>query len=69
MPIGNVSYECPSIQAYVGVPAGPGAYNHTAGFTAVAGSKESHELCLHAARGMAITGLNMLKNDEFARKI
>ncbi|CAI7638734.1 hypothetical protein PCG10_003650 [Penicillium crustosum] len=66
---GNVTYECPGIQAYVGIPAGPGANNHTPGFTAVAGSKESHELCMHAAKGMAITGLNMLKNNEFAKQV
>ncbi|KGO55273.1 Peptidase M20D, amidohydrolase, predicted [Penicillium expansum] len=66
---GNVTYECPGIQAYVGIPAGPGANNHTPGFTAVAGSKESHELCMHAAKGMAITGLSILKNDKFAEKV
>lgn len=69
MLIGNVTYECPGIQAYVGIPAGPGANNHTPGFTAVAGSKESHELCIHAAKGMAITGLSILKNEEVAGKV
>ena len=67
--LGNVTYECPGIQAYVGVPAAPGANNHTAGFTAVAGTKESHDLCIHAAKGMAISGLQILKSDELAERI
>lgn len=66
---GNVTYECPGIQAYVGVHAANGANNHTAGFTAVAGTKESHDLCLHAAKGMAIAGVSVLKNDDVAEKV
>ncbi|KAJ5990748.1 hypothetical protein N7522_010955 [Penicillium canescens] len=66
---GNVTYACPGIQAYVGVPAGPGSNNHTVGFTAVAGQKESHDLCLHAAKGMAVTAWNVLTNDDLAAQI
>ncbi|OKL58348.1 hypothetical protein UA08_06007 [Talaromyces atroroseus] len=66
---GNVTYACPGFQAYVGVPAQPGCNNHTAGFTAVAGTKESHELCLQAGKGMAITGWNILTDDEVAARI
>ncbi|KAJ5578607.1 uncharacterized protein N7459_007571 [Penicillium hispanicum] len=66
---GNVTYECPGIQAYVGIPAAPGANNHTVGFTAVAGTKESHDLCIHAAKGMAIAGLSILKSDELAEQV
>lgn len=67
--VGNVTYECPGIQAYVGLPAEPGANNHTPGFTAVAGTKESHDLSIHASKGMAIAGLSILKRDELAEKV
>ncbi|KAJ5980086.1 hypothetical protein N7481_007384 [Penicillium waksmanii] len=66
---GNVTYECPGIQAYVGVHAAPGANNHTAGFTAVAGTRESHDLCLHAAKGMAIAGVGVLRSEGLAEKV
>ena len=67
--LGNVTYVCPAFQAYVGVPAQPGCNNHTSGFTAVAGKRESHELCLQAAKGMAITGWNILTDDVVAARI
>jgi hypothetical protein len=66
---GNVTYECPGIQAYVGVHAAPGANNHTPGFTAVAGTKESHDLCIHAAKGMAIAGMSVLQRDNLAEQV
>ncbi|KAJ5652982.1 hypothetical protein N7507_010408 [Penicillium longicatenatum] len=66
---GNVTYACPAFQAYVGVPAGPGSNNHTVGFAAVAGLRESHNLCLRAAKGMAVTAWNILTNDELAAQI
>ncbi|KAL2828774.1 hypothetical protein BDW59DRAFT_43962 [Aspergillus cavernicola] len=66
---GNVSYACPAIQAYVGIPAKPGSNNHTAGFTAVAGAKESHKLCLHAAKGMAVASWEILTKDDLAAKV
>ena len=61
--------SAPTIQAYVAIPGWPGANNHTAGFTAVAGTRESQDLCLHAAKGMVIAGLHTLTNDELAQEI
>lgn len=49
--------------------AAPGATNHTSGFTAVVGTKESHDLCIHAAKGMAIAGMSVLKRDDVAEKV
>ncbi len=66
---GNVSYECPSIHAYVSIPAGVGCKNHTPGFAAAAGTKEAHELCLAASKGMAVVGWNVLADDDFAAKV
>lgn len=66
---GNVSYACPSTQTYVGIPAEPGCNNHTAGFTAVAGTKEAHRLCLEAAKGMAVAGWKILAEDQIAAAV
>jgi hypothetical protein len=67
--IGNVSYACPGFQAYVGIPAQPGCNNHTPGFTAVAGTRESHDLCLQAGKGMSISAWNILTDDEISARI
>lgn len=69
MATGNVTYECPGIQAYVGIPAGPGCNNHTPGFTAAAGTQEAHELCIPPAKGMAVTGWEVLVNESLADSI
>jgi hypothetical protein len=67
--IGNVTYECPGIHAFVGIPAAPGCNNHTPGFTAAAGTREAHELCIAASKGMAIAGWNVLADDEVAASV
>ncbi|KAL4777919.1 hypothetical protein BJX76DRAFT_344624 [Aspergillus varians] len=66
---GNVSYECPAFQAYVAIPAEPGCKNHTPGFTAVAATKEAHELCVNAAKGMALVGWKVLADEATAVQI
>ncbi|PYI07541.1 hypothetical protein BO78DRAFT_469151 [Aspergillus sclerotiicarbonarius CBS 121057] len=66
---GNVSYECPAFQAYVAIPAEPGCKNHTPGFTAVAGTREAHDLCIAAAKGMALVGWKVLADDNVALKV
>lgn len=66
---GNVSYECPSFQAFVGLETKPGCNNHTPGFTAIAGSEESHKLCLAASKGMARAAWRILAEDDLASQI
>ncbi|KAH8884208.1 hypothetical protein GQ53DRAFT_880711 [Thozetella sp. PMI_491] len=66
---GNVTYECPGFHAYVGIPSGPGCNNHTPGFTAAASTEEAHELCLSAAKGMAIAGWRILSDNETAAAV
>jgi metal-dependent amidase/aminoacylase/carboxypeptidase family protein len=67
--IGNVTYECPGIQAYVGVPAEKGCINHTPGFTAIVGTEESHKLGIEAAKGMALAGWRILADGEVAARV
>lgn len=53
----------------MGIPARPGSYNHTPGFTAHAGTREAHERCLAAAKGMGIVGWNVLASGETAGRV
>lgn len=53
----------------MGIPAKTGAYNHTPGFTALAGTREAHVLCLESAKGMAIAGWKILADDKAAAQV
>ncbi|OBT75128.1 hypothetical protein VF21_05475 [Pseudogymnoascus sp. 05NY08] len=66
---GNVCYVCPAFQGYVGIPADPGSYNRTAGFTAAAGAEIAHKLCLEPAKGMAIVGWQILSDESVATQV
>lgn len=69
MYLGNVCYECPAFQGYVGIPADPGSYNHTVGFTTAAGADIAHKLCLEPAKGMAVVGWQILSDDSVANQV
>jgi hypothetical protein len=67
--IGNVTYVCPGFHGGFAIPTAPGAYNHTPGFTAAAGSDEAHVAGIITAKGMAVAGWRVLTSDEVARKV
>ena len=66
---GNVSYVIPSFHGGFAIPCPPGAYNHTPGFTACAGTDEAHDLAVLTSKGMAIAGWKVLADDDVAKKI
>jgi len=66
---GNVSYIVPTFHGGFAIPCPPGAYNHTAGFTACAGTDEAHDLAVVTSKGMAITGWKVLSDDAVVKKI
>lgn len=68
-PTGNVSYICPSFHGIFGIPATEGAYNHTPGFTAAAGTDRAHDLAIVTAKGMAIAGWKILTDDTVAAAV
>ena len=43
--------------------------NHTPGFTDAAKSEIAHEATLTASKGIALTGLDFLIDDEFAKQV
>ncbi|EXJ85154.1 hypothetical protein A1O3_05829 [Capronia epimyces CBS 606.96] len=67
--MGNVSYVCPSLHAGFGIPAAPGQYNHTPGFTAAAGSDEAYRRTIVTAKAMAGAGWTVLVDDAAAEKV
>jgi hypothetical protein len=66
---GNVSYITPAFHGGFAIPCPPGAYNHTAGFTAAAGAEEAHDLAVVASKGMAVAGWRVLSDEKVADDI
>ncbi len=64
-----MSYVCPSIHALFGIECPPGVSNHTPGFTACAGTDESHDRAVTTGKAMAVAGWEVLINDSVARKV
>lgn len=65
--MGDVTYACPGFHGAFGIATPVGVANHTKGFTAVAGTKESLERAVECGKGMAVVGWKVLTDDAFAR--
>ncbi|EEP82847.1 conserved hypothetical protein [Uncinocarpus reesii 1704] len=66
---GNISYAVPGLHALIGIPVEDGSNNHTHGFTAAAGTRVAHERVVKGGKAMAMTGLDILLNDEFYARV
>ena len=68
---GNVTYTLPALHAEYAIhlddPATMG--NHTAGFAAAAKTPEAHQRTLEAALALAVTGMRVITDDEFASQV
>ena len=64
-----MSYECPSIHAMFGIECPPGVANHTPGFTACAGTDESHNRAVITGKAMAVAGWKVLMDDDIVRRM
>jgi metal-dependent amidase/aminoacylase/carboxypeptidase family protein len=62
---GNVSQLIPALHGLIGIPVGDGAKNHTRQFTAAAGTDVAHQRMITSGKALAITGWEVLVNDEF----
>lgn len=67
--LGNVMHQVPGFHALFQIPTEDGAGNHTHGFTAGAGSAEGYKRSIVCATGMAVVGLRILIDDEFAKSV
>jgi amidohydrolase len=65
--MGNVCYEVPGFHCGFSVgPDIPGASPHSPNFATAAGTRNAHLNALECAKGMALTALDILANDEYA---
>lgn len=67
--LGNVTYVCPAIHPHFAIPCPPGAFNHTPGFTACAGTDEAHAITVRVGKGLAVAGWRVLSDDAVANKV
>jgi len=53
----------------IAIPTEPNGGNHTKEFTLSAASKEAHTACLNISKALALTGLRVLADDNFAQQV
>ncbi|CAG8609622.1 2626_t:CDS:10, partial [Acaulospora morrowiae] len=66
---GNVTYVVPGFHPFYNIHPPPGESNHTPGFTKQARTELAHIETLKATKGITLVGLDILVDDEFARKV
>ncbi|RGP60409.1 hypothetical protein FLONG3_10875 [Fusarium longipes] len=66
--MGNVSHVVPSFHCSYGIHSGS-ASNHTAGFTAAAGTPDSIDRAIRVGRGLAMLGIRVLNDSELRHSV
>ncbi|CAI2175760.1 13974_t:CDS:10 [Funneliformis geosporum] len=66
---GRVTYLIPGIHAVYDIKPPKGSENHTRGFTDAAKTEFAHEATLTASKGIALTGIDYLVDDGFAKLV
>lgn len=61
---GNVSYVTPTLHTMFAIPASKGAYLHHSSFAEAAGKDEAHEEAIAVGKSLALTGWDMLTDNE-----
>lgn len=64
-----MSYEIPSFHGTFSIPVDPGVALHTEGFRDAAKTPKAHKLAMDVGKGMAVTGLRFLSDDDFAKQV
>ena len=67
--IGNVSVKMPAIHDYLSIIDDPNVQEHSAEYAVAAGTEEAFEICIKGAKGLAMTGYDILSNKEFQKEI
>lgn len=67
--MGNVTYACPGFHGIFGIDTEEGVTNHTKGFTAVGGTKDSLERAISCGKSMGQVGWKVLTDDAFAAQM
>lgn len=67
--IGNVSIKIPAIHDYLSITDDKTIQAHTVEYAAAAATPEAFEVCLKGAKGLAMTGYDILSDPEFCKEI
>ena len=67
--IGNVSIKIPAIHDYLSITDDKEIQAHTTEYAAAAGTPEAQEVCLKGAKGLAMTGCDILSSEAFQKEI
>ncbi|KAI8977728.1 amidohydrolase [Trametes punicea] len=66
---GNVTHALPALHPAYSIPTEPNGSNHTPNFARSAATPEAHAATLKVALGLAVTGVRVLADAAFARKV
>ncbi|CAB4389837.1 unnamed protein product [Rhizophagus irregularis] len=66
---GNVTYIIPGIHALYDIKPPIGSGNHTIGFTDICKTDLAHDATFIASKGIALTALDFLIDDEFVKQV
>ena len=67
--IGNVSIKIPAIHDYLSITDDSTIQAHTVEYAAAAATPEAQEICLKGAKGLAMTGYDILSDPDFQKEI
>ena len=67
--IGNVSIKIPAIHDYLSITDDKTVQSHTVEYAACAATPEAIEVCIKGAKGLAMTGYDILSSEDFQREI
>lgn len=67
--IGNVSIKIPAIHDYLSITDDSTIQAHTVEYAAASCTPEANEVCLRGAKGLAMTGYDILSDPGFQKEI
>lgn len=67
--IGNVSIKIPAIHDYLSITDDPSIQAHTVEYAAAAVTDQAHDVCIKGAKGLAMTGYDILSSETFRKEI
>ncbi len=67
--IGNVSIKIPAIHDYLSITDDKTIQSHSSEYTKAAAMPQADDICIKGAKGLAMTGFDILESEEFRNTI
>lgn len=67
--IGNVSIKIPAIHDYLSITDDKSVQSHSSEYTKAAAMPQADDVCIKGAKGLAMTGFDILESEEFRNSI